>query len=156
MYSYEGGGANYLCMPKDPEYSPTLKYRSGNDQCVAELYGSKYQKPIHGTQDHNVPCAVCYVSTRPSVLMIPAKVTCPPSWTREYYGYIMTEWKGTSNDVRGRTMFECVDKDQQSLPGSFGVTDGALFYHVEAVCNHGLPCPPYNNHKELNCVLCTK
>jgi hypothetical protein len=23
------GGANYLCMPWDPEYSPTLRYRGG-------------------------------------------------------------------------------------------------------------------------------
>ena len=36
------------------------------------------------------------------------------------------------------------------------LTLGVLFCHVEADCNTGLPCPPYNNHKELNCVVCTK
>ena len=34
-------------------------------------------------------------------------------------------------------------------------TAGALFYEVEANCN-GLPCPPYNNHKELNCIPATE
>ena len=41
MCSQEGGGANYLCMPKDPEYSPTLTYRGGVTG-VAHVYGSEY------------------------------------------------------------------------------------------------------------------
>ena len=153
-YNQEGGGANYLCMPKDPEY--TLRYRGGVD-VYANIYGSEYEFPIQGTHNHNVPCAVCYVSTRPTVFMIPAKTSCPLNWTREYYGYLMTENRGNHNhNIRGRTMFECVDKDQESLPGSHANTDGVIFFHVEAHCNSGLPCPPYNNYKELNCVVCTK
>ena len=49
-----GGGANNLCMPKDPEYSDTLKYEQGVSHVI-----------------------VCYVSTRQSVLMIPSKASCP-------------------------------------------------------------------------------
>ena len=52
-------------------------------------------------------------------------------------------------------MFECVDRDQESVPGSHADTDGALFYHVEASCN-GMPCPPYDAQNEHNCVVCTK
>ena len=137
MFYQEGGGANYLCMPKVPEY--TLRYRSGEDVCVTKVWGSEYEVPIQGTNQHDVPCAVCYVSSRPSVLMIPAKTSCPPNWIREYYGYIMTEWKGDHNYNHGRTMFECVDKDQESLPGSHGETGGVQFYHVEADYNTGLP-----------------
>ena len=69
----------------------------------------------------------------------------------------MTEYKGSqNNDIRGRSMFQCVDEDQESLPGSHAIILGALFHHVEADCNTGLPCPPYNTEKELNCVVCTK
>ena len=155
FYNEEGGGANYLCMPKDPEY--TLRYRGGVTG-HAHVHGSEYDYPLQGTHNHNVPCAVCCVSPRSKILMIPAKTSCPPNWTREYYGYIMTEFRGVhNNNIRGRTMFECVDKDQESLPGGGTTnTDGVLFHHVEAVCNTGLPCPPYNNEKELNCVVCTK
>ena len=155
-FNQEGGGANYLCMPQDPEYSTTLTYRDGV-QGHATVHGAEYQAPVQGTHDHNVPCAVCYVPTRPTVVMIPAKASCPPTWTREYYGYLMTEYKGVSNNIRGRTMFECVDAEQESLPGSAPNTDGVLFYHVEAACSaDGIPCPPYNNYQELNCVVCTK
>ena len=151
-YNKAGGGANYLCMPKDPEYSPTLTYRIGV-WSTTKVHGTEYEGPLQGTHDHNAPCAVCCVSTRSKLLMIPAKFSCPQTWTREYYGYIMTE---DNQSDRGRTMFECVDKDQESLPGSYANTNGAFFMHVEASCNTGLPCPPYNTEKELNCVVCTK
>ena len=157
FYTHRGGGANYLCMPKVPEYSPTLRYQSGV-RSHAFVYGAEYNRPLQGGHDHNVPCAVCRVYTRSTVLMIPAKATCPSSWTREYYGYIMTEWVGDrGSNIVGRTMFECVDRDQESLPGGgHANTNGVLFNHVEVVCNHGLPCPPYNPTQELNCVVCTK
>ena len=151
-WNQQGGGANYLCMPKVPEYSPTLRYRPGTDG-HALVYGTEYQYPLQGLNDHNVPCAVCHVSTRLTALMIPAKASCPPTWTREYYGYLMTTYKARSHY---RTMFECVDRDQESLGGHQANTNGAVFYHVEADCTTGIPCLPYNNHQELNCVVCTK
>ena len=147
-HTVEAGGANYLCMPLDPEY--TLPHQAGvrGDSYV---YGAEYQNPMQGSHQHNAPCAVCYVSTRETVLMIPAKTSCPASWTREYYGYLMSERITHS----GRSMFVCVDTYQESVPGSQANTDGVLLYHVEASCN-GMPCPPYDPAKELNCVICTK
>ena len=150
FWSYRGGGSNYLCMPDEPQY--TLTYIPGS-QSYSEIHGTEYEQPVVGSQDHNVPCAVCFASTREAVLMIPAWTSCPTGWTREYYGYLMsttTKW-----DNHYRTSFECVDKDPDSVRGSQANTNGAVFYHVEANCN-GLPCPPYNNYKELNCAVCTK
>ena len=147
----DGGGSNYLCLPRNPEYSSTLRYRAGIREYSAPIHGSEYEDPLQGTHQHNVPCALCRVSTRPTVVMIPAKASCPPIWTREYYGYLMSAHKG-----HRRTTFECMDKAMESLPGHHDSTNGALFYHTEATCSTGLPCPPYNNHQELNCVVCTK
>ena len=55
-------------------------------------------------------------------------------------------------------MFECVDEDQESMAGSSnGDENGGILCHVEAGCGaDGLPCPPYDQNKELNCVVCTK
>ena len=83
--------------------------------------------------------------------MIPARLSCPSSWTQEYYGYLMA-----NSHVHHRTMFECVDQYPQSVPGSRANTEGALFYHVEVKCNYGIPCPPYDAQKEVMCVVCTK
>ena len=150
-FDHQGGAANYLCMPTDPEYNANFTYSAGV-QGRSYVYGAEYQFPVQGIRDDNVPCAVCYVSTRSIVVMIPAKASCPPDWTREYYGYLMTAFIN-----HHRTMYVCMDGAQESLPESGGNTDGALFYHVEANCDRGqLPCPPYTTDQELNCAVCTK
>ncbi len=149
-YDHKGGGANYLCMPKDPDYNPNLTYVPGKQE-LGEIYGAEYERTTNSAhQDHNVPCAVCKVSYRTTILMIPAKSSCPPSWTREYYGYLMTESR-----KHHRTMYECVDREMEHLAGGVGNTDGVLFHPSEIRCQRGLPCPPYVDHKELNCVVCT-
>ena len=83
--------------------------------------------------------------------MIPAQLTCPSSWTQEYYGYLMA-----NHAHFYRSTFECVDQSPQSLPGSIAVTNGALFYHTEVKCNYEIHCPLYDTHKEVTCVVCTK
>ncbi len=152
-YSNSGGGANYLCMPHNPQYGAYL----AGVQNYNPLYGAQYEPyggpgPIASLLNHNAPCAVCYVSTRSTSLMLPARMECPTSWTREYIGYLMSAFRSSGHY---RTIHECVDQSPDSVPGSAVDEDGALFYHVEATCN-GLPCGPYDPQKELTCAVCTK
>ena len=84
--------------------------------------------------------------------MISAKTQCPTDWTVEYVGYLMTEHYSRNS----RTMYECVDKDPESVPGLNAYSNPtAFFYLVEPYCN-GLSCPPYDAQKELTCVVCTR
>ena len=148
-YTHKGGAANYLCLPNDPSY---LQYRSRSAE-QGYLYGTEYETsggPLSVFNNQNVPCAVCYVSTRGTVLMIPGKTTCPSSWTQEYNGYLMAE-----HYTHPRSMFECIDQKPETVPGGAGNVDGALFYHVEAICT-GIACPPYTAARELACAVCTK
>ena len=153
-YSHSGGGANYLCTTKEPEYLSSIipKYNA-NDLALSYLYGAEYQVPgFSSLYNHNVPCAVCYSSQRSSKLMIPGRITCPQSWTEEYEGYLMAAYEGHKHTV----VYECVDKNGETVPGEARNTNGALFYHVGAVCNVGLPCPPYVTNRPITCVVCTK
>ena len=148
-YTSKGGSATHLCLPKEPVYSKFIPGVQG----YSPLHGMEYEliSPIGDLSNDNVPCAVCYASTRSTVLMVPARNSCiSSSWTLEYSGYIMTEHYNTY-----RSSFECVDKDAESIPGSSSNTHGALFYHVEATCN-GIPCGPYEAEKELTCAVCTR
>ena len=149
-YTQKGGGANHLCMPDNPEH---LQYRSGVG--YSYVYGVEYDptssQPLSSVDNHNVPCAVCFAATRDTILMIPAKLTCPTNWTLEYTGYLMAEAYS-----HHRSTYECVDKNPDSVPGLdawSGVS--ALFYHVEPNCA-GLSCPPYDAQKELTCVVCSR
>ena len=151
-HHHHGGAANLICLPDDPEYST---YGSGTSNYVP-LRGAEYRaasgQPFVSDTGHNIPCAVCYASTRDTVLMIPAKLTCPTNWTTEYTGYLMAAY----HVYNGRTLFECIDSTPQSIPGLDRYdNDNALYYHVEATCN-SLSCPPYDTEKEVTCVVCTR
>ena len=146
-YFNRGGGANQLCMPLDPEY--TLPTEPGI-QSNSLVYGSEYEAGFLGSQNENVPCAVCVLSTRSEVVMIPAKTSCPDTWTREYYGYLMSE-----NHGNYRTHFVCVDRGMEYIANYSGHADACDLWLVEASCV-SLPCPPYDPQKELGCVVCSK
>ena len=123
------------------------------------MYGAEYEMHMTiGTMpsatsnlhDQDVPCCVCYVATRVAILMIPGRYTCPQSWTREYYGYLMTE-----RYSHHRSTFECVDAAPETVTGGQANQNGALFYHVEPRCG-SLLCPPYEEEKEMTCAVCTR
>ena len=98
-----------------------------------------------------IPCAVCYVSTRTTLYMMPAKYTCPKDWTTEYYGYLMAE---RSYYDHYRSQYTCVDKSLKPVIGTHYNHNGLLFHFVEGRCG-SLPCPPYEETKELTCAVCT-
>ncbi|KAL9965212.1 hypothetical protein ACROYT_G028983 [Oculina patagonica] len=152
-YTHIGGGTNYVCLTNNPIYD---KYESGW-QGRAAIYGTEYQTSFPGFRrgnlhQHDAPCAVCYVRSRGSQMMIPGTNKCPSGWTREYYGYLMTSHYGHAH----QSEFVCVDVDAEVVPGSHRDTDGALLYIVEGNCDHALPCKPYIHGYELTCVVCTK
>ncbi|XP_065884465.1 short-chain collagen C4-like [Dysidea avara] len=148
-YTSPGGGTNPQCLPLDPNY---LKYQSGR-QSQSLIYGAEYENTnslVANSHDGDVPCAVCYVPTRTTLYMLPAKYTCPTGWTTEYYGYLMSAYKS-----HHRQQYSCVDHTLKTTIGSSPNHNGYLFYIVEAVCG-ALPCPPYEQTKELSCAVCTK
>ena len=151
-YNHKGGGGNYQCVTENPD---NFDFGAGT-QTLSYMYGAEYE--MHGNiplanrplTNHDVPCVVCYIAERETVLMIPGKYTCPRKWTREYYGYLMAEHHG-----HHRSTFECMDVDAETEISGVGDQNGALFYHVEPRCG-SLPCPPYEQEKEMTCAVCTR
>ena len=155
QHNHQGGGGNYQCVTEQPE---NFDYGVGT-QTASYMYGAEYQinegtvpSSMSNLHDHDVPCAVCYCSTRVAILMIPGRYTCPQSWTREYYhnGYPMAE-----HYSHHRSTFECVDAAPETVTGGQANQNGAVFYHVEPRCG-SLPCPPYEEEKEMTCAVCTR
>lgn len=152
-YSHQGGGSNYLCLPLTPEFD---EIKSGGDDDRGYVYSAEYEitsfPPLASKHQHDVPCAVCRAGNRGSIVIIPAKMTCPSGWTKEYYGYLMTSHYNTY-----KRDFACVDRNPESVPGGNGNHNGALFRPVEFRCDSGnLPCATYPYGHELTCVVCTK
>ncbi|XP_028518548.1 collagen alpha-1(IV) chain [Exaiptasia diaphana] len=152
-----GGGSNYVCLTEAPKYA---SYTNALKTVSALMYGAEYQvhsanhpnpfnnKNLH---DHDVPCAVCFIPNRNAKLMIPATYECPLGWSKEYWGYLMTEYYKHPNQRN----FICVDQDAEPVKGTFHNHNGALLYGVQGRCG-SLPCLPYVEGRELTCVVCTK
>ena len=133
-----------------------LAIRTRDVYVYVDVYGTEYEvntvnpfkKNLH---DHDAPCVVCYVSSRGSMLMMPARNDCPSGWREEYHGYLMTAYYNHKNQKD----FICVDEDSEYVPGSGASRNGALLYVVEGACG-SLPCLPYVEGRELTCAVCTK
>ena len=91
--------------------------------------------------------------------MIPARMTCPSGWTREYYGYLMSaRWN------HQRTEFICFDRNLGVVGDTHELQAGSLISIVEVRCLNsdpdsyrgGLPCDKFPSGNELSCVVCTK
>ena len=148
-YNIHGGGANYLCAPDNVQYLDSAVSAKGS---TSALIGTEYEGTLAGTQNHNVPCSVCYAENRGVKLMIPASISCPSSWTVEYRGFLVTSHDGH----RRNNVYECLDENAENIPNSQHNTDGALFYHVIGTCAAGAPCPPFQKNRVIACVVCTK
>ena len=57
---------------------------------------------------------------------------------------------------KSNVVYECIEKNAETVPRSYANTDGALFLHVIATCGTSLPCDPYVDNKVITCVVCTK
>ena len=139
-------------MPDNPDYIPetagvTVPYFSIVRGAEYEFFAG----PLANLTQHNAPCAVCFVPTRSATIMVPAKTTCPSSWTREYYGYL-----STAREHHYRSSYTCIDNTPEVIAGTSGNEDpGSLFYYTISNCV-GLLCPPYEHSRILSCAVCTK
>ena len=116
-------------------------------QSYSPIFGVEYQVLIQtALHNHNVPCAVCHVSTRAAVLMIPAWRHCPSQWTLEYTGYLMTEYitqQHTSVLIKMQSLFLVAMLTQMEV-----------FYTMLKQAAMG--CPVHHNmiHRRSSPVLC--
>ncbi|CAG2254072.1 unnamed protein product [Mytilus edulis] len=152
-YNHNGGGANYLCLPNDPENGEPQSYEN------PQIYGAEYEifadRNPRGMSSNlgnrEVPCAVCHRKRRSSVITIPGRKTCYKDWNAEYNGYLMA----SHNDYK-RTDYACIDVNAEPFDNkSASDENGALFYPIRTSCG-SLRCPPYKADADVFCVVCTK
>ena len=158
-YTHKGGASSMLFLPEEPDWNAG-KTSDKTDSSVGLLYGVSYEDASgrndnlfgESHDDRHVPCTICDVMGRSSILMIPGRSKCYPGWTLEYAGYLMAG----KHDHDGATDYYCVDKDPEEIPDQQDSDNGYLLYFVEARCGASLRCPPYINGREFLCVVCTK
>ena len=152
-FSSQGGSAEKICLPDNPDYisetsGVTIPYNSTIQGAEYEFFAG----PLSALTENNAPCAVCFVPSRAAAIMVPAKTICPSSWTREYYGYLSTD---AELDTHHRSTYNCLDINSESVAGTSDNANPSLFHYTVTNCN-GFTCPPFENGRILSCVVCTK
>jgi hypothetical protein len=151
--AHAGAAPNYVCMPRDPTWN---KYVD-TVQAFAYMYGVEYfgatLDPLFGgsIKAHDIPCAVCRSTDRPTAMMLPARDVCYPGWHIEYAGYLMASLHSRPSG----TEYICVDGAPEIESNDYRNELGGDLYTVESICG-ALPCGPYVNGRELTCSVCTK
>ena len=146
------GSASYLCLHETPQF---LEITPLGQEGRATIYATEYEPDtlaLGSMLHHDAPCVVCYIPTRATMITIPARTSCPPSWTREYHGYLMTDKSHEGHHSRTPI---CVDVSPESVGGSAAYSDRSKLYFMEITC-HGTVCPPYSPGAEIACAVCTK
>ena len=150
----EAGSAEYQCLHQQPQFLQTTAGRQGER---SRIHGTEYRAldsppAFSDIVHHDAPCSVCYASTRIAKITIPGRTSCPPLWTMEYNGYLMTDKLDTNHRSRVPV---CVDVNAETVPESAIATTTSLLYFIETTCT-GIDCPPYADGSEVACVVCTK
>ena len=149
---HRGGGSNYICLTSDVKYG-VHSHPTNIRKLRATIHGAKYYTTFRGfknhVNEHLVPCAVCYVDSRGSQIMVPATNMCPKGWIVEYRGYLMSGHDQNHHS----SQFVCVD--ERAEPGGTTFDDGAALHVVRSHCG-ALPCKLFPNGYQLTCVVCTK
>ena len=144
-----GSGSEYLCIPEELQLNT---YLEGHQVNTARLAGVEYELFNSGSarnnifsernndgsplQDNPAPCAVCYVQSRSTVLMIPARTQCPDGWSVEYARYLVS-----SRHYQQRSSYVCVNAAPETA-------SGLTNHHPVEVDSGTLPCSVYTLMEE--------
>ncbi|XP_071133334.1 uncharacterized protein [Mytilus edulis] len=144
--SYKGGASNMLCLPDNPELSN--KTASGSSR----IYGTEFEENylISGALNEDVSCALCRSTNTSSTVMFPGRKTCYAGWKEEYNGVL-----SASAYSHNPSPYICVDTHPIYVNGGQRSNDEHYLYVSNLHCG-SIPCPPYTDNVQVNCVVCSK
>ena len=164
MFNNAGGGAEYLCLRDDPQFSTTMDMNPRSSVVGVEYRGMTITTPPTTVplDGENAPCALCFTPSR-AVFVFPARASCPASWRQEYIGHLMAarDTAGSTlatsgSDAHFATEYVCVDGTPDTISGLGTQVDAAFLYQVGPGCptSPGLDCSTYGD-TPLACAVCT-
>ena len=151
-FNDKGGGVNFLCMHRDPQYP--VGYSDGSQTKSNYLYGVKYsnadgvlEKNAHG----DAACVVCQHHVAGSVYVQWGRVECSNGHITQYSGLVMSS----------RTMYYkaesiCVDLERALHSTSVKNTNaGTRLCTTEFVSNKQVSNDQgYTDNREVACAVC--
>lgn len=148
----KGGSASVICFSNDPQEDEDTKLVKRHHRYYSKM-SPVYVNGRNISNDKPIACGQCFVDERTAPTTFPGRSTCPPEWTMEYQGYMMTK------DIRSRKGdYICVDTDSAESDSDVFVltkTDKQDFISDVKLSCGTLPCEKYETDKLLPCVVCS-
>jgi len=156
-YNEPGGGADFQCLPRGPEYNAKVGWRDVNSATlyVTDFYtaslpaGGTYRKVNY----FDASCSVCEVPSS-AVLTIPGSQKCPTGYERQYKG-MMFAGRAQDNHIEE---YVCVD---DAPVGARGTSFGKLLARnanaarlVPVEMSKAPIANGYKNYREVGCAVC--
>ncbi|GFX68836.1 uncharacterized protein TNCV_3865351 [Trichonephila clavipes] len=148
----KGGSSNIICLTNDPQHDPDTAPYKKHHRFYSKLAPIRVQGR-NVSSEKSIACGTCFVEERTSATVFAGKTSCPPAWTLEYSGYLMTK------DMRSRKGdYICVDSNSEASADQvliLGKTEKQD--HVSDVklgCGT-LPCNQFKKDALVPCVVCT-
>ena len=92
--------------------------------------------------------------------MVPGTSTCPPGWSREYSGWIMSSSSGSVSPDSSTVSVNhiCMDGDPTTMPGNTETRTIRLAHVLFSGCPSRTlsSCNRYNRLQRLPCVVCSR
>ena len=99
-----------------------------------------------------MPCAICENRKTSTTVTLFGQTKCPVGYQADYSGYTFAHYY-TSSHRKGE--YVCIDNSPETyVYGSSSSYGQAQLYPVEVECGT-IPCPPYEQDRELPCVQCS-
>ena len=148
------GGDEIFCFPgiDDQEFDRNfIQNNQGSLYHAAKLGGGSSAPDI--IEGNTLACSVCETK-RSTVIMIPARRTCPQGWQLEYEGVLMA--KGRFLFVNRQSSTICVSLAFEPSFASQQRSNALDIFNVNILCDDGNLCDVNNNNFDVHCVVCTK
>ena len=151
-FSTTTGATTFQCLPTEKGsvkyYNDTFSRYTGSGAEIRYLNLTEYQTFRPGKTNFDATCALCSVRVRNVIQMIPATYECPETWTREYYGYLMTGYFSTT--------FVCVDINMEGFQNSADAAPNHPTLHHVTAHYKIAHSDEYLDGKVLSCAVCSK
>ena len=154
-----GGGVDFLCLPKNPEWHATSTSPSYDSWIGSVSYQVSGYIFSSSADNKRARCAQCYTNSRPAIMMIPGRKSCPSYWTEEYNGYLMASQESLNHPSR----YICVG----SLSTYYSYSSSSYYQYsgyltfVKADCSgyatlDECSSGEYQHGRVLTCAVCSR
>ena len=150
-----GGGANPLCLVRQPDWGQHSDIAHSQSTIVGAIYGTSGTglRRLYPLNNRLILCAVCLAENASSTFTLPGSRSCPESYKIEYAGFLFAAYYSHK-----KSNWVCVEGDEARGAATGQNRKQAVWFPTEVECG-GMKCTyddgDYVKNREVSCSVCS-